>query len=128
MPTDQRTCITYFCPSVWIHQVPFRPLHTHTFGYQYINPGTMNLASFSDSTHLTFIITLTSWMLCMTGLLHENIQYGMPQSQHYNFGQQTSNLTSSVMSIHSFLQQQLSTATTEPARRNIIWALHDHLK
>ena len=22
-------------PSVWIHQAPFRPLHTATFGYQY---------------------------------------------------------------------------------------------
>ena len=27
------------------------------------------------------------------GHVHENIQYGMPQSQHYNFGQQISNLT-----------------------------------
>ena len=34
-PTDQRTCITSFCPSVWIHQAPFEPLHANTFGYQY---------------------------------------------------------------------------------------------
>ena len=32
------------------------------------------------------------------------------------------------MSLHSFLLQQLSTATTEPARRNIIWLLHGHIK
>ena len=30
--------ITYFCPSVWIHQEPFEPLHAHAFRYQYKKP------------------------------------------------------------------------------------------
>ena len=104
------TIITYFCPSVWIHQVPFGPLYIHAFGYQYINPETMNLASFSDNIHLTYMSKLTSWMLCIIGLLHENIQYGIPQSQHYTFGWQTSNHTSSVMPQNECTQLS-STAT-----------------
>ena len=34
-PTHQRTCLTYFYPSVWIHHIPFGPLHAHAFRYQY---------------------------------------------------------------------------------------------
>ena len=96
MPTHQRTCITYFCPSVWIHQVPFGPLHTHAFRYQYKNQETVNLASFSDYIHLTYISKLTSWMLCIIGLLHENIQYGTLQLQQYNFGQQPHVLSNTI--------------------------------
>ena len=96
-PTDQRTHITYSCPSVWIHQVPFGPLHTLVFGYQYKNQETMNLVSFSDYSLLTYFLWLTSWILHIIGLLHENNQYGMPQLQQYNFGQQTTNYTSSAL-------------------------------
>ena len=60
MPTDQRTCATYFCPLVWIHPVPFEPLHTDTFGYQYKLRKNMNLASFSCSTHLMYITKISS--------------------------------------------------------------------
>ena len=59
MPTDQRTCTTYFCSSVWIHQVQFGPIHTVTFGYQY-KLWKMNLASFSCSTHLTCVTKISS--------------------------------------------------------------------
>ena len=62
-----------------------------------INPETIKLASFSDSTHLTYITKLSSWMLLITGHLQENIQYRKPQLQHYNFGWQTLNLISSAM-------------------------------
>ena len=41
-----------------------------------INQDIMNLESFSDYIDLTYISKLTSWMLCIIGLLHENIQYG----------------------------------------------------
>ena len=57
----------------------------------------MTLASFSDSTHLTYITKFTSWKLLTIGHLLENNQYGMPQPQDFNFGQQILNLTSSVM-------------------------------
>ena len=91
-----RTHTTYFSPSVWIHQVPLDLFHAHVLDIN-INQETMNLASFSDYIHLTYISKLTSWTLCITGLLHENIQYGMLQSQHYNSGQQTLSHTSSAM-------------------------------
>ena len=119
--------IHHLLPSVWIHQIPFGSVHTHAFRYQYINPETMNLASFSDNIHLTCITKLTSWMPLINGHLYKNIQYGMLQSQYYNFGWQTSNHTSSAMTENEYTQLS-STATTEPARRNIILSLHDHLK
>ena len=62
-----------------------------------INQDTMNLESFSDYIHLTYISKLTSWMLWIIGLLQENIQCEMPQLQHYDFGQQTLSHTSSAM-------------------------------
>ena len=54
----------------------------------------MNLASFSDSTHIIYITKFTSWMLLTIGHFQENIQYGMLQSQHYNLDDrsQTSHL------------------------------------
>ena len=100
-----------FQPIVWIHEAPFGPLHTNAFRYQYINPYTMNLASFSTSTHITYITKFTSWMLLTTGHLLENIPYGMPQSLHFNFGQQISNLTFSAMPQNEF--KQLSSAATQ---------------
>ena len=53
------------------------------------------------------------------GPLHENIQYGMPTTCPQQCHR---------MSIHSFLLQQLSTTASEPARRNTIQSLHDHIK
>ena len=96
-PMYQRACITYFCLSAWISQVPFGCLHAHAFGYLYMNPETMNLAPFSDNVHFTCITKFTSWMLHIIGFMHENIQYGMLQLHHYNFGLQTSNHTSSAV-------------------------------
>ena len=64
----------------------------------------MNIASLSDSTHLTYIIKISSWMPPTIGHLLENIQYGMQQSQHYNFGLQISNLTSSAMPLKESTQ------------------------
>ena len=68
------------------------------------NQETMKLASFTDNIHLTCISKLTSWILCIIGLLHKNIQYGMPQLQHYNFGQQTLSHMSSAMPHNEYTQ------------------------
>ena len=62
-----------------------------------INPENMNITSFGDSTHLTYITKISSWMPPTIGHLLENVLYGMPQLQHYKFGWQISNLTSSLM-------------------------------
>ena len=59
MSADNRTCTTYFCSSVWIHQSQFGPIHTVTFGYQ-DKLQKMNLASFSCSTHLMYITNISS--------------------------------------------------------------------
>ena len=59
-PTDQRTHATYFWSLVMIHQAPFGPLYAVTFRYQYKPSTNMNLASFSDSTHLTYITKISS--------------------------------------------------------------------
>ena len=77
---------------VWIHQAPFRPLHTDTFNTN-INPANYEHSIIYDSTYLTYSTKITSWTPLTICCLLENIQYGMPQSQHYNFGWQTFNLT-----------------------------------
>ena len=53
-----------------------------------INPENMSIASFSDSTHLTYITKISSGTQPTISHLLENIQYGIQQSQHYNFGWQ----------------------------------------
>ena len=60
--------------------------HTNAFNY-HIYQETLNLPSFSDFTH--FIYKTAPWMPHSIGLLHMNIPYGMPQSQHHSSGQQT---------------------------------------
>ena len=68
------------------------------------NQETMNSASFNDYDHFTSISKLTSWMLNLIGLLHENIQYEMLQSQYDNSGQQASSHTSSAMLYNEYTQ------------------------
>ena len=70
-------------------------------------------------------------MLLTIGHLLENIGYGTQQSQHHNLDGRSwisRPQWCHRMSLQSFLLQQLSTATMEPARRNTIWSLHDHIK
>ena len=68
----------------------------------------MDIAPFNDSTYLTCSTKITSWMPLTIGSLLENIPYGMLWSQHYNFGWQMSNHTSSAMPLKE--STQLSSA------------------
>ena len=51
----------------------------------------MNLKSFNDCIHFIYISKLAPWTYDRFGLSLMNIPYGMPQSQHYSSGWQTSN-------------------------------------
>ena len=65
------------------------------------------------------------------GCLLENISYGGPQLQDYNFEQQISNLTFLIVPLNEFTQ--LSSAaiphnTYGTTQRSFMWSLHDHTK
>ena len=117
MATHQRTNITYFSPSVWIHQVPFGPLHAIASRYHYKKPRNYELSiiqwlhspylhlqvNIMDATHYwPFAWEYSIWNAAVAALQFWTADLEPHISQQCN-----------KMSIHSFLPQQLCTATTK---------------